>query len=168
MVKKIFSGLILSSLLITSCIKSDTKCSFNDSNTIAPASEIKSLKDSLDSAGITASQHPSGFFYKISGNGTGAGINNLCSNLTVTYKGSFFNGQIFDSTSIGKVATFQLGQVIVGWQKGVPLISKDGHITLYIPPALAYGPDPIRDSQNNVVIPGSSYLIFDIHLVDIQ
>ena len=90
MVKKIFSGLILSSLLITSCIKSDTKCSFNDSNTIAPASEIKSLKDSLDSAGITASQHPSGFFYKISGNGTGAGINNLCSNLTVTYKGSFF------------------------------------------------------------------------------
>ena len=166
--KIIFPGLILASLFIAGCLKKDAKCPYNSSKAIAPDSEIQSLKDSLNKDGITASQDPSGFFYKISDNGTGAGITNLCSNVTVTYKGSFFNGYIFDSTATGKVATFQLGQVIVGWQKGVPLISKGGDITLYIPPSLAYGPNPIDDNQGNVIIPGSSYLKFDVHIVDIQ
>jgi FKBP-type peptidyl-prolyl cis-trans isomerase FkpA len=166
--KKIFSGLILASVLIAGCIKSDTKCPYNDSATVAPASEIQSLKDSLDSAGIIATQHASGFFYKISANGTGAGITNLCSNVTVTYKGSYFNGHVFDSTATGNIATFQPGQVITGWQKGLPLISKGGDMTLYIPPTLGYGANPVRDNQGNIIIPGNSYLVFDIHIVDIQ
>ncbi|MEP6928030.1 MAG: FKBP-type peptidyl-prolyl cis-trans isomerase [Ginsengibacter sp.] len=166
--KKILFGLVLCHIFIAGCVKKDTKCSYNDLNTIAPLAEIKSLTDSLDTFNITASQHPSGFFYKISGAGTGAGITNLCSNITVTYKGSFFNGKIFDSTANGTVATFPLGQVIGGWQKGIPLISKGGDITLYIPPALGYGANPRLDSQNNVVIPANSYLIFNIHIVDIQ
>ena len=87
---------------------------------------------------------------------------NLCSNVTVTYKGSYFNGNVFDSTAAGSAATFQLGQVIPGWQKGVPLISKGGDITLYIPPSLGYGP------QGYGIIPGNAYLIFDIHIIDIQ
>lgn len=166
--KKIFSGLILFSVLIAGCVKSDTKCAYTDSNAIAPGTEIDSLKEVLTDSGIIATQHPSGFFYKISTVGTGTGITNLCSNVTVTYKGSYFNGQIFDSTATGNVATFQLGQVIVGWQKGLPLISKGGDISLYLPPSLAYGPDPIQDSQGNIIIPGNSYLVFDIHIVDIQ
>ena len=165
--KKIFSGLILSIVLITGCVKSDTKCPFNDSITIAPAAEIDSLHNLLMDSGIIATQHSSGFFYKISTNGTGTGITNLCSNVTVTYKGIFFNGHIFDSTSTGNVATFQLGQVIAGWQKGLPLISKGGDITLFIPPSLAYGATSQTDSQGNVVIPANSYLRFDIHIVDI-
>ena len=158
---EIFSFLILASFWL-GCIKKDTKCAYNNSNTIAPDSEIQSLKDSLDTAGITASQHPSGFFYNITGNGTGAGITNLCSIVTVTYKGSFFNGHIFDSTATGKVATFQLGQVIVGWQKGVPLISKGGDITLYIPPSLAYGPNPRSDNTEMLLFRGAliSYMMF--------
>ena len=168
MMKKIFCGLILSSVLIAGCIKSDTKCPYNDSKAIAPTAEIDSLQKVLTDSGIIASQHPSGFFYKISNTGTGTGITNLCSNVTVTYKGSYFNGHVFDSTATGNVATFQLGQVIVGWQKGLPLISKGGDITLYIPPTLAYGPNPIRDNQGNVIVPGNSYLVFDIHIVDIQ
>ena len=168
MMKKIFYGLILSSVLIAGCLKSDTKCPYNDSKAIAPAAEIDSLQKVLMDSGIIASQHPSGFFYKISTIGTGTGITNLCSNVTVTYKGSYFNGHVFDSTATGNVATFQLGQVIVGWQKGLPLISKGGDITLYIPPTLAYGANPITDTQGNVIVPGNSYLVFDIHIVDIQ
>lgn len=168
MVKKILSGLILFCVVITGCIKNDTKCRYVDSKVIAPTTEIDSLQKVLADSGITASQHPSGFFYKISGAGTGTGITNLCSNATVTYKGSYFNGQVFDSTATGNVATFQLGQVIVGWQMGLPLVSKGGDITLYVPPSLAYGPNPVRDTQGNVLLPGNSYLIFNIHVVDIQ
>ena len=168
MMKIKFSAFILACLVIAGCIKSDTKCPYKDSVTVAPATEIQSLKDSLDSVGIVATQHAAGFFYTISANGTGTGITNLCSNVTVTYKGSYFNGHVFDSTASGTVATFQPGQVIAGWQKGLPLISKGGDITLFIPPTLGYGANPVRDSQGNIVVPGNSYLVFKIHIVDIQ
>jgi len=161
MMKKILYGLVLASLVIAGCVKSGNKCSYNDSMVVAPASEIDSLRNLLQDSGIIATQHASGFFYTINQQGSGASVTNLCSNVTVTYKGSFFNGNVFDSTATGQVATFQLGQVIVGWQKGVPLVNKDGDLTLYIPPTLAYGP-------GNVVIPGNSYLVFKIHVTDIQ
>jgi FKBP-type peptidyl-prolyl cis-trans isomerase FkpA len=168
MMKKIFCGLILSFALTAGCIKSDTKCPYNDSKAIPPTAEIDSLHKVITDSGIIATLHPSGFFYKISATGTGTGITNLCSHVTVTYTGRFFNGNIFDSTGTGGAVTFQLGEVLVGWQKGLPLISKGGNITLYIPPTLAYGSNPRKDNQGNVIIPGNSYLIFDIHIVDIQ
>jgi len=168
--KKILNGLVLfSALIAASCVKkSDTKCSFNDSNAIASAIEIDSLKKVFADSGIVAVQAPSGFFYKISSQGTGTGIANLCTGVTVTYKGSLLNGHVFGSATTGNPATIQLGQVIVGWQKGLPLISETGDITLYIPPSLGYGPNVIQDSQGSVIIPANSYLKFDIHIVDIQ
>jgi FKBP-type peptidyl-prolyl cis-trans isomerase FkpA len=169
MMKKIFYGLILSSVVIAGCFKKgNTTCPFKDSNVVAPAAEIDSLQKILADSGITASQHPSGLFYRISTVGTGTGIINLCSKVTVSYKGYYFNGEIFDSSVSGSPAIFQPGQVIVGWQKGIPLISKGGFITLYIPPSLAYGANPIIDTQGNIIIPGNSYLVFDIHILDIQ
>ncbi|MGH2649306.1 MAG: FKBP-type peptidyl-prolyl cis-trans isomerase [Ginsengibacter sp.] len=165
---KIFSALILISIF-ASCVKNDTKCSYTDSTVTVPAAEIQALQDSLTVHNIQgAMQHPSGFFYTIGAPGSGAGIANLCSSITVTYRGSFFNDHVFDSTAAGQVATFQLGMGIVGWQKALPLISKGGQITLYIPPTLGYGSTPATDSQGNVVIPANSYLIFNINLADIH
>jgi FKBP-type peptidyl-prolyl cis-trans isomerase FkpA len=167
--KKFFAALIIiSSAIIAGCVKSDTKCGYNDSNVIAPPKEIDSLARMLQDSGIVANQATEGYFYQINNPGSGIGISNLCSNLAVTYKGTFFNGHVFDSTATGSVAYFQLGQVIVGWQKGVPLISKGGDITLYIPPTLGYGINPVKDRDGNVVIPGNSYLIFNVHIADIQ
>ncbi len=166
--KKILLGLVVASVIIASCVKTDNKCGYTDSNAVVPASQIDSLQKLLSDSGITATQHASGFFYTIDNAGSGTGITNLCSTITVNYKGSFFNKHVFDSTATGSAATFQLGQVIVGWQKGIPLISKNGDITLYIPPALGYGAVPATDSQGNVVIPANSYLKFKVHLADIQ
>ena len=168
MMKKILSGLVIASVIIAGCVKSSNKCTYTDSTVIPPSSEIQALKDSLDSNHITATLNAAGFYYTINQQGTGVAVTNLCSNVSVSYKASFFNGKIFDSTATSQVATFQLGQVIVGWQKGVPLISKGGDITLYIPPTLGYGPNPVNDNSGNVVIPGNSYLVFKIHLSDIQ
>jgi len=168
MIKKTLAGLLLASIVIASCVKNSNKCSHIDSTVTAPTSEIDSLKTILQDSGITATQNSTGFFYKINQQGSGVSVTNLCSNLSVSYKGTFFNGKVFDSTAANQLATFQLWQVIVGWQKGVPLISKSGEITLYIPPTLAYGPNPVTDNNNNVIIPGNSYLVFDIHVADIQ
>ncbi len=167
--KKLLAASVIVLLVLGSCVKNDKKCNYSDSTIVAPDTEKQALQDSLNAHGITASLHPYGFFYKINSQGMGQVVSNLCSNLAVTYKGSLFNGNVFDSTKAGDVAYFQLGEVIAGWQKGIPLISKGGDITLYIPPSLGYGPNDKKDPGTGaVVIPGGSNLIFTVHLVDIQ
>ncbi len=176
MLRKIFSVLVIASLVIISCAKKIGTCSYSESKTIAPAAEIDSLRTLLKDSGITAIQNTAGFFYTINQQGSGTSVMNLCSNVTVTYKGTFFTGKTFDATGIDSTVTppqpvpvtIPLGQLIIGWQKGIPLIKKDGDITLYIPPSLAYGSVPATDRYGNVVVPANSYLIFKIHLVDIQ
>ncbi len=166
---KILLPVLIAIIFIAGCAKKDTTCNYADSTAVAPAAEIQQLRDSLDSAGISATMHASGFFYKINAAGSGTVVANLCTGIAVTYKGMFFNGKVFDSTQPPQTANFQLGQVIVAWQKGVPLVSKGGDIDLYIPPSLAYGANPVIDpATGNTVIPANSYLIFNVHVVDIQ
>jgi FKBP-type peptidyl-prolyl cis-trans isomerase FkpA len=159
---KFVYSLVLLIALFTGCSKSDDKCNYPDSTITAPANEVQALKTYLGADSAVALQHPSGFFYKIVNPGSGQGIVNLCSNVTLRYTGKLTNGTVFDETESGTTATFILGDLITGWQKGLPLISKGGSITLYIPPTLGYGPSA------NGPIPGNSILIFDIQLVDIS
>ena len=154
-------------LILGSCMKKDNKCGYTDSTIVAPAAEVQALKDSLTAHGIEATQDPSGFFYTINKPGTAPSVTNLCTIVSVTYKGSFLNGKVFDSTATGDLASFQLGRVITGWQKGVPLISTGGDITLYVPPSLAYGSSDYP-STGTVAIPGGSNLVFNIGIVGLQ
>lgn len=162
--KKIFLGFIILSAICISCAKKDATCNYNDSTIIASAGEIANVQAYLTANSITATQHPSGFFYKITQVGTGKSISNLCSNVLVKYAGKLTNGTYFDPTTPGTTssAEFTLWQVIVGWQKGLPLITSGGKITLYIPPSLGYG------SNAAGRIPPNSILIFDIELVAVS
>ncbi len=167
--RKILSVSVIVVVILSSCLKKDTKCGYPDTTVVASVSEQKALQDSLTAHGITASLHPAGFYYKINSQGSGNSVANLCTPLSVEYWGGFFNGSGFDSTVAGSPVDFELGRVIAGWQKGVPLVKSGGDITLYIPPSLAYGPNPVTNQNTGaVVIPGNSYLVFKIHVVNIQ
>lgn len=165
--KNIFFAILTMGVFIAGCSKSDDKCNYLDSTLIAPSTETTAVQTYLTDNGITASQLPSGLFYSVTTQGTGQGIVNLCSKITVNYKGRLTNGTTFDSTASGTPATFQLGMVITGWQKGVPLISKGGKITLYIPPTLGYGATDVKNNAGVIVVPKNSILIFEIELLDI-
>lgn len=160
--KNILLGIIFLSAFSVSCSKKDDACNSNDSNVVAPASEVANVQAYLTANSITATQHSSGFFYKITQAGTGQSIVNLCSKITIKYTGKLTNGTVFDQTAAGATANFTLGQLIVGWQKGIPLISSGGKITLYIPPSLGYGSSP------SGTIPANSILIFDIELIGVS
>ncbi|HUS02534.1 MAG TPA: FKBP-type peptidyl-prolyl cis-trans isomerase [Chitinophagaceae bacterium] len=160
--KNILLGFILLSAVCLSCSKEET-CNYNDSAVTASASETTAVENYLTSANITGAQkHPSGFYYKITQAGTGSAVVNLCSNITIKYVGKLTNGTVFDQTTGTETRTFKLGNLIVGWQKGIPLISSGGKITLYLPPSLGYG------SAGGGPIPPNSILIFDIELVSVQ
>ncbi len=160
---KLFFMLAFAFLVLAACNKSSNsgKCNFTPTNAVAPANEIAALGALLDAS---YTQHSSGIFYKILTPGVGvtAGV---CSDVTVKYIGSLINGTAFDSSyqRSPNGATFTLGQLILGWQIGIPIIKKGGSIILYIPPSLGYGA-----AGGGAAIPPNSNLVFQIELVEVQ
>lgn len=158
---------LLSFIFIVSCSKNNT-CGFKESSATATDDEKTSLADSIAKYGITGTlQHPAGFYYKIENPGTGDIKATLCSGIVCTYWGGFFSGTGFDSTTTDPIK-FQLGQMIPGWQKGIPLIKAGGKMTLYIPPSLGYGSKTVPNPQGATLIPANSFLVFKVSVVDIQ
>lgn len=146
---------------MSSCKKDDgtaNNCVTNNTG-VPTAAEVASLQAYITSNGITATQHPDGFFYRIIAPGSGA-TPTLASTVTVKYTGTLTNGTVFDSNTTG--TSFVLSQLILGWRKGLPLIQKGGTIILYLPPSLGYG-----CSQTGSIPPGSN-LVFNIELVNVS
>jgi FKBP-type peptidyl-prolyl cis-trans isomerase FkpA len=174
--KKWFLLSAVAVIILTSCGKTEnatTDCSQLAPANIATTIENQNLKDYLAAKGLTATaQEKNGMFYIITNQGAGVSPN-LCSNLTVSYKGSLISGitdgGVFDETVGAATASFPLSNVITGWKIIFPLIKEGGTVTLFIPPSLAYGNDP-RPSRGAgyVGIPGGSYLKFTVSLIAVQ
>ena len=84
--------------------------------------------------------------------------------VTVNYVGTLTNGTKFDSSyDRGQPYAFRIGagQVIAGWDQGVPGMKVGGKRRLTIPPALAYG------NQAYGPIPANLTLVFEIELLSI-
>ncbi|MCO6496394.1 MAG: FKBP-type peptidyl-prolyl cis-trans isomerase [Chitinophagaceae bacterium] len=152
-------------VLAAGCAKSSSSsCTQLDVNMTAPQNEITALMDSLVKYNITdALQHPSGVFYRIIDPGTGGIVSNLCTKVTSTYWGGFFDGRKFDEST--RAVTFTLGQTILGWHKAIPLVKEGGEIEIYIPPSLGYGDEDIEGPDGTVVIPKNSYLVFKVQVI---
>lgn len=84
--------------------------------------------------------------------------------VTVNYIGVLPNGTVFDASQAhGKPFTFTLGagQVIRGWEQGIPGMKVGGTRIVAIPPELGYGPQSIGQ------IPANASLIFQVELISI-
>lgn len=85
--------------------------------------------------------------------------------VTVNYKGTLGDGTVFDS-SYDRGVPFKtrigVGQVIEGWDMGIPGMKVGGKRKLTIPAKLAYGDQAIGD------IPAGSTLYFEIELISID
>lgn len=84
--------------------------------------------------------------------------------VTVNYIGTLTNGTTFDSSyDRNQPFTFQIGagQVIAGWDQGVPGMRVGGKRRLTIPPSLGYG------NKATGPIPANSTLVFEIELLSI-
>lgn len=156
--KKLFLALFSIALITSYSCKKKT-CDLTQSSVVATASEITTIQNYLTTNSLTATQHSDGFFYSITKAGSGLAPD-LCSSITLKYKGTLLNGNVFDQSTSN--ITFLLKDLIVGWQKGLPLIQKGGSIRLYIPPSMGYG------SNTSSGLPANSTLIFDIDLVGVE
>jgi len=106
-------------------------------------------------------KHPSGLRYVVTNEGSGSSPK-LCDQVTLIYLGKLMaNNDVFDQSS--KPVSAPLNELIYGWQLGIPLVKKEGSITLYVPSVYAYG-----DEGTGENIPANANLIFDIKLLDIN
>lgn len=151
-----FISLIASILLITSigCGKEEKGCVAKK-----PEAEEPQILAYLSNNNINAVKHPSGIYYVVQEPGSGV-TPTINSRVYVTYTGKLLNGNVFDQST--NTISFNLYQVIEGWQIGIPLIKKGGKIKLIIPSALAYGCNGVGS------IPPNSVLQFDVSLSDVQ
>jgi len=118
------------------------------------------IKDYLAKHNLDATKHASGLYYMITQEGTGVKPN-INSKVTLTYKGYFTDGSVFDQSGNNPFTSY-LVNLIEGWQIGIPLFKNGSHGTLFIPSDLGYG------ENGGGSIPGNTVLIFDIVLIEVE
>lgn len=83
--------------------------------------------------------------------------------VTVHYKGTFIDGETFDSSfDRGEPATFPLGRLVKAWQMAIPQMGTGDTIEIAAPADLAYGP------VGRGPIPGGATLLFTVQLLGIE
>lgn len=150
--------LICAAAFLLSCTKNNDTNRCATVTTMAPTTEVSSLRGALDAQGIAAVQDDRGFFYIISREGDTSLRPSVCSNIKVSYTLRSISGTQIEAANNTNLS---LSNLIAGWQEGLPLIGKGGYITLYLPPSLAYG------AGGSSSIPPNANLIFQIDLVDV-
>lgn len=88
--------------------------------------------------------------------GTGTEKIQAGSHVTLSYKGTLTNGNIFDQTEPGKPFEANLKGLIGGFQLGLLNQVAGTKLRLVVPPQLGYGDDSLDK------IPANSTLVFDI------
>ena len=124
----------------------------------------KSGKEFLEKNGQRAEVKttPSGLQYEVLTEGNGPKPS-AGDQVTVHYTGKLIDGTVFDSSvDRGEPATFGVTQVIPGWVEALQLMSAGSKWRLFIPSALAYGPQ----GAGGIIGPNQT-LIFDVELLEV-
>jgi len=120
----------------------------------------KYLSENATKEGIVVTA--SGLQYKIINQGSGEkpGPESV---VKVNYKGTTIEGKKFDSSyDRNEPATFNVGNVIKGWQQGLQLMPAGSKFIFYVPYQLAYG----ERGAGNIIKPFET-LVFEVELIEI-
>lgn len=101
-----------------------------------------------------------GLYFQIIEQGEGELIK-LTDVVTFAYKGSFIDGEVFQTIPVDDPVTFPVRSLIAGWQDALSLIGNQGKIRIIVPPHLGYG------NKETGIIPANSILIYELEVVAI-
>lgn len=105
-----------------------------------------------------------GLEYHVLERGDGAGATpKMGDQVAVNYKGWLADGKLFDTSFGGSPAIFKLGQVIEGWNQGMPLMKPGDRFLFRLPPTLGYGARGAGPA-----IPPNATLVFEVQLLKVN
>jgi len=141
-------------------------CASKPAATTAPEPAVQSDQQPAQSAPATPAA-PQATELKIEDTKVGKGATAKTGDtVTVNYTGYLTDGTKFDSSlDSGKPFSFTIGNgdVIAGWDQGIPGMKVGGKRKLTIPPALGYGAQGAGG-----VIPPNATLVFDVELLSVN
>jgi hypothetical protein len=125
-----------------------------------------------DGLGLPVNTYPDGLQYVDIKAGTGTLVHGT-DIVTVQYTGWLSNGTKFDSSRNPGRSSFSVGlgqgQVIAGWDEGLPGMKVGGKRKLIIPPALGYGAAGQQDQQSGAyIIPPNETLVFEVEVLSLK
>jgi peptidylprolyl isomerase len=138
---------------------------FKASKDVREAKQNAEHEEQLETISKGFQKTKSGLRYQIINEGSGPHPKKG-QNISVHYKGSLVNGNVFDSSYKRKEPIefpVGAGHVIEGWDEGLLLLKEGTKAQFVIPPDLAYG-----DQEVGGVIPANSILIFDLELMKVK
>jgi FKBP-type peptidyl-prolyl cis-trans isomerase FkpA len=112
---------------------------------------------------ISLTKDTSGLYYHIIDSGQASTKPQSFNRLVVSYVARLVSNNVtVDSAVNSTLNNNVLGDLIEGWQIGLPKIGVGGRIQLFIPSALAYG------CTGNSIIPADAPMFFDIQLLQVN
>ncbi len=165
-IANIVTGLLVLLVAIPSQGVSD-KATSEESRQLQPnePKPASGISDSTEASRLDTIETASGLRYVELRKGKGR-LASAGAQVFVQYTGRFHDGRIFDSShNKGRPFHFKLGsgQVIKGWDEGIPGMQVGGKRLLIIPPQLAYG-----DKGFGKIIPPGTTLYFEVELVEVR
>ena len=138
-----------------------SKAIFKEMVASVPRRAQAAMDDKINKLFPNAEKTESGLRYIVEKEGTGDKSPKYRQNVTVHYEGTLLDGTVFDSSyKRGEATTFQVGQVIEGWNEALQTMKLGEKRKLIIPPDLGYGAHGFPG-----VIPPNAVLIFDVELL---
>ena len=123
-------------------------------------SQFEKFKKMEPNATVTES----GLHYVVLKEGDGKGSPSYGDEISCHYVGTFLNGTEFDSSyKRGEPLSFQIGQVIEGWNESLMGMTKGEKRRILVPSYLAYGEHGAGD-----VIPPNTPLVFEVELISFK
>ncbi len=119
------------------------------------------IKRYLEKSPVKYEKSESGLYYYIEKEGEGPYIK-ATDEVSFVYEGKLLNGDVFDGKNKKKPVTYQVKELIMGWQEAMLYLKKGGKIKLIVPPQLGYGDYDLND------IPPNSVLLFDLEVTDVN
>jgi len=157
-------------ILLICCIMAGCQKTSSDLDKIKAQAIVddKIITDYIAAHGLTDSvkkvSDTSGVYYIVRNAGLGNDLFTSSTQVTVGYTGKLLTTQKIFAQTNDFHPSYVLGQVILGWQQGIPEIKKGGEVRLLLPSRYAYGPYPQPQLDS---LPANAVLDFDIHLYDI-
>jgi len=166
--KNLFYTLLFASLIVlfNACNKDDSTNAWRDVNKNA----YEAITKNTNYQELTTKSGPSGVYYKIIQSGTGTEYPFQTSKVKVLYKGSYYDGTVFDtgSSQNNTPIEFSLSSTVRGFSFALQNMVAGDKWEIWIPYYLGYGDADYYDPVTyQLSIKAYTTLVFEIELVSV-